>query len=146
MSSNSSAVPVRIGRSRTGLGLFATTAIRKGRPIVEYSGPRIPTKEAKAREKTRGSRYMFEIDRRWTIDGSLRSNLARYANHACRPNAEAYLSRGRIMLRAIRTIAQGEEITYDYGSEYFELFLKSAGCRCASCSGRKANGGRRRPS
>ena len=132
---------VRIGRSKTGLGLFARVAIRRGAPIVEYSGPRIPTREANARERSRGSRYMFEIDRRWTIDGSVRSNLARYANHACRPNAEAYLTRGRIKLRAIRAIAAGEEVTYDYGEEYFELFLKSS-CRCASCRRRRT---RRRP-
>lgn len=133
----------RIGRSKTGLGLFAAAPIRKRQPIVEYSGPRIPTREAQAREKSRGSRYMFEIDRTWTIDGSVRSNIARYANHACRPNAEAYLSRGRIMLRAIRAIAPGEEITYDYGREYFDLFLKSSGCRCASCARKPTGNGRR---
>jgi SET domain-containing protein len=127
---------VRIRRSKTGLGLFATAPFRTGQPIVEYSGPRIPTREARAREQARGSRYMFEIDRHWTIDGSVRSNVARYANHACRPNAEAYLSKGRIMLRAIRPISEGEEITYDYGREYFDLFLKASGCRCASCARR----------
>ena len=127
---------IRIRRSKTGLGLFATAPFRTGQPIVEYSGPRIPTRQAQAREKARGSRYMFEIDRNWTIDGSVRSNIARYANHACRPNAEAYLSKGRIMLRAVRPIADGEEITYDYGEEYFDLFLKAAGCRCASCVSR----------
>jgi SET domain-containing protein len=128
----------RIGRSRTGLGLFATSPIRKKQPIVEYSGPRIPTPEAQARERKRGHRYMFELDSKWTIDGSVRSNLARYANHACRPNAEAYSSRGRLMLRAIRAIATGEEITYDYGREYLDLFLGKSGCRCATCRARRA--------
>jgi SET domain-containing protein len=132
----------RVGRSKTGLGLFATATIRKKQPIVEYSGPRIPTPEAQKRERSRGSRYMFEIDRHWTIDGSVRSNLARYANHACRPNAETYSSKGRIMLRATRVIAAGQEITYDYGREYMDLFFGKAGCRCASCLARKAKGRR----
>jgi len=36
----------RIGRSKTGLGLFATSPIRKGAFIAEYWGKRIPTKTA----------------------------------------------------------------------------------------------------
>jgi uncharacterized protein len=123
----------RIGRSATGLGLFATTAIGRGAFVVEYSGPRIPTREAKARERTSGARYMFEINSRWTVDGSPRSNVGRYANHSCRPNAESAIWKGKVILRAIRAIAPGEEITYDYGPEYFELFIKPNGCRCAKC-------------
>jgi SET domain-containing protein len=124
----------RIGRSATGLGLFATTPITRGAFIVEYSGPRIRTCEAHAREKTTGARYMFEINSRWTVDGSVRSNVGRYANHSCRPNAESAVSNGKVILRALRAIEPGEEITYDYGDEYFELFIKPMGCRCAKCT------------
>src|SRR5262245_36797468 len=115
--------PYRVGRSRTGLGLFATAAIAKGMLIVEYKGRRIPHAQAQ-RLGARGARYMFEIDSRWTIDGSSRRNMARYANHSCRPNAEADLVKDKMMLRAIKSINPGDEITYDYGEEYFELFLK----------------------
>jgi uncharacterized protein len=124
----------RIGRSATGLGLFATAPIERGAFIVEYSGPRIPTREAHAREKTAGARYMFEINSRWTVDGSVRSNIGRYANHSCHPNAESALRRGKVILRALRAIEPGEEITYDYGEEYFELFIKPNGCRCPKCT------------
>jgi SET domain-containing protein len=124
----------RIGRSTTGLGLFATVPIKPGAFIVEYSGPRIRTREAHAREKTAGTRYMFEINSRWTVDGSVRSNVGRYANHSCRPNAESALKSGKVILRAIKPIEAGEEITYDYGEEYFELFIKPNGCRCAKCA------------
>ncbi len=122
----------RVGRSRTGLGLFATAPIEKGAFIVEYKGRRIPHAQAQ-RLEARGRRYMFEINSRWTIDGSSRRNLARYANHSCRPNAESDLVEGRVILRAIRTIKPGDEITYDYGREYFELFLESTGCSCTHC-------------
>jgi SET domain-containing protein len=124
----------RIGRSTTGLGLFATTPIQPGAFIVEYSGERIRTREAHAREKTAGARYMFEINSRWTVDGSARSNIGRYANHSCRPNAESAVSKGKVILRAISAIEPGEEITYDYGDEYFELFIKPNGCRCTKCA------------
>jgi SET domain-containing protein len=128
--------PYRVGRSPTGLGLFATAAIAAGAFIIEYRGRRIPNAQAH-RLEARGHRYMFEIDRRWTLDGSSRRNIARYANHSCRPNAESDLVRGRLILRALRDIEPGEEITYDYGKEYFDLFLKRGGCRCAACRAKR---------
>lgn len=124
--------PFRVGRSHTGLGLFATRPIKKHTMIVEYVGPRIPTPQAHAIERAGHNRYMFEISPRWTIDGSSRENLGRYANHACRPNTETVLIRGRIFLKASRRITANEEITIDYGREYVELFFKN-GCKCATC-------------
>src|SRR3981189_3143963 len=67
--------PYRVGRSHTGLGLFATIPIKKHAVIVEYSGPRIPPAEAHARERAGRSKYMFEISGRWTIDGAGRDNM-----------------------------------------------------------------------
>jgi hypothetical protein len=123
----------RVGRSRAGLGLFATKKIKKGAFVVAYTGPRISNAESARRER-RGARYMFEINRRWTIDGSSRKNLARYVNHACRPNARAVLRKGRIVYVALRNIAPEREITVDYGEEYFDYFLKKTGCLCAACA------------
>src|SRR6476620_10928821 len=105
--------PDRVGRSRTGLGLFATAPIEKGAVIVEYTWRRITHAEAE-RLEARGARYVFEINSRWSIDGSGRRNMARYANHACRPNAESDLVKGKLILRAIKTIEPGDEITYAY--------------------------------
>ena len=127
----------RVGRSATGLGLFAVKPIARSDDIVAYSGRWIATEEAQRRERTRGVKYMFEVDRHWTIDGSSRRNLGRYVNHSCEPNAEAVLRARKMMLIALRAIAPGEEITIDYGEEYFDLFLKAGGCRCAACA---ANG------
>jgi SET domain-containing protein len=126
----------RVGRSTAGLGLFATAPIAKGDFIVEYSGRRIPTREALAREAKTGCRYMFAINSRWTVDGSSRRNMGRYANHSCRPNAESTITKGKVMLRAIEAIEPGEEITYDYGRDYFELFIKPKGCKCVKCLAR----------
>lgn len=120
----------RVGRSTTGLGLFATTVIEKGSFIVEYTGSRILN--AEAAERTR-ARYLFELNSRWTIDGSPRSNVARYINHACRPNAEAIISRGRIRVMAKRRIRPDEQITYHYGKSYFDAFIRPIGCKCSTC-------------
>ena len=129
---------VRVGRAATGLGLFAARPIAKKAYIATYRGKRIPTVEAHRREQRGGAKYMFEIDRRWSIDGSSRRNLGRYINHACQPNAEALLRGGRIVFVALRAIAPGEEITLDYGEDYFELFIRPDGCRCATCANRRA--------
>lgn len=123
----------RVGRSATGLGLFATRPIAEKEFIVAYSGKCIPTKEAQERERRRKLKYMFEVNSRWTIDGSSRRNLARYVNHSCRPNTEAVLRKGKLIFVALRPIAAGEELTLDYGKEYFELFIEAGGCRCAAC-------------
>ena len=132
MARKASRKPYRVGRSRSGLGLFATAPIEKGAFIVEYSGRRITNADAERLEK-RGSRYMYEINSRWTVDGSSRRNIARYANHSCRPNAESDVVKGKVILRAIKKIRPEEEITYDYGEEYFEIFLKPVGCKCVKC-------------
>src|ERR1700693_1809678 len=120
----------RVGRSATGLGLFATKPIKRGGTIAPYRGRRISTAEA-ARREARGARYMFTINSRWTIDGSPRWNRARYINHSCRPNAEGGWRNGGTGIFASRHIEPGEEITYDYGREYIECFFKN-GCRCSA--------------
>jgi len=127
----------RIGRSVTGLGLFATRPIKRGAYIATYRGRRITTAESDRRE-ARGARYMFALNKRWVIDGSPRWNVARYINHACQPNAKPVGRRGGIVIVALRRIAPDEEITYDYGREYLKSFLADAGCRCAACRDKRA--------
>ena len=130
--------PFRIGRSRTGLGLFATEPIKKRAFIVEYTGRRLTTAQAEKLE-ARNARYLYEINSRWTIDGKSRRNIGRYANHSCRPNAESDTIRGKkVILRAIKNIKPGEEITYSYGSDYFDVYLKPVGCKCLACARKKA--------
>ena len=125
--------PFRIGRSRTGLGLFATEPIKKRAFIVEYTGRRLTTEQAEKLE-ARNARYLYEINSRWTIDGKSRRNLGRYANHSCRPNAESDTIRGKkVILRAIKNIKPGDEITYSYGRDYFDVYLKPVGCKCMKC-------------
>lgn len=130
MKDETSEKPFRVGRSLTGLGLFATDEIKKGEFIIEYVGPRLSNEEVGRRKSTR---YLFEVNTRWTIDGSPRWNTARYINHSCRPNAEAVVSRGRIRIKAVKRIRPGDEITYHYGKNYFDTFIKPIGCKCEAC-------------
>ena len=111
-----------------GQGLYAVVPIKKGDFILEYVGKRVPSSVA----DTMTTRYLFEIDEKWTIDGSERSNAARYINHSCDPNCEVFIEKGKIMIYAIKNIPAGTELNYDYGEEYFDEFLKPVGCRCGT--------------
>jgi SET domain-containing protein len=132
---------LRVGRAKAGLGLFACVPIKKGQFIVRYTGRKMRTEAADELD----TRYLFEINSRWTIDGSSRKNRARYINHSCRPNTEVYFVKHVIKIRAIKNIKPGDEITYHYGRDYFDSFIKSAGCRCMSCATKtmKMRSGRR---
>ncbi|WP_458760349.1 SET domain-containing protein [Afipia sp. TerB] len=130
--------PYRIGRSKTGLGLFATKPIKKGTKIIRYFGPLLDSR--KKEDEAVDNKYLFEINNRWTIDGSIRKNIARYINHSCKPNAESDVSsrKRKVVIRAIKNIEVGDEINYDYGSDYFKSFLKPIGCKCDSCEKKRA--------
>jgi uncharacterized protein len=129
----SSKKPYRVGRSRTGLGLFATKPIKKGAKIVRYFGPLLDSRKKK--DDAIENKYLFELNGRWTIDGSVRENVARYINHACKPNAESDVMprKRKVVIRAIKNIEPGEEINYDYGTDYFKAYLKPIGCKCDAC-------------
>jgi hypothetical protein len=129
----SSHKPYRVGRSRTGIVLFATKPIRKGAKIVRYFGPLLDCRKKK--HDAIENKYLFELNGRWTIDGSVRKNIARYINHACKPNAESDVSarKRKVVIRAIKKIEPGEEINYDYGTDYFKAYLKPIGCKCDAC-------------
>jgi SET domain-containing protein len=123
-------VCVRRSRPGLGLGLFAVENIEPGYLIGEYMGARTPTFFA----DTLKTKYLFALDDDWTIDGAGRDNLARYINHSCDPNSEAEVHDGRVYILAMRAIAVREEITIDYGDEYFDEFIRPSGCKCSKCA------------
>jgi uncharacterized protein len=118
-----------VKRTKTGLGLFTTIPIQKNDFIIEYRGKKISSEEANIHT----GKYLFDINDKWTIDGANRSNIARYINHSCKPNCEAEIKQGRIAILARKNIKAGEELTYDYGKDYFDIFIKPHGCKCEKC-------------
>lgn len=124
-----------VRRSQSGLGLFALEDIAKDTVVIEYTGEKISEEES----QKRANRYLFEINDKWTLDGSDRKYTARYINHACRPNCEAELDEEdeRIFIRAVKNIKAGDEITYNYGPDHFKEFIKPKGCKCKTCAKKK---------
>src|SRR5688572_27319223 len=94
-------VPYEVKKTKTGLGLFATRPIPKGKKIIEYTGPLISNDEVEKSDR----KYFFGVNKKWSIDGSLRTNIARYINHSCLPNAEAIVTqRRRVWIWSIKKI------------------------------------------
>lgn len=126
---------VEVKRSSAGLGLFAVTEFKKEDCVIEYTGEYITADEA----NRRGGKYLFELNDDYAIDGKGRENIARYINHSCRPNCEPILSEDekQVHIHAKRNIKPGEELTYNYGSDYFKRIIKPLGCRCEKCSSKK---------
>lgn len=129
--------PFRLGRSLTGLGLFATKPIKKRARIAEYKGPLLDLKAAENAENS-GNRYLFEVNSRWTIDGKGRKNIARYFNHSCGPNCDSSIQGKRVFIYTLRAIKPGEELTYNYGSDYLKNVIGKSNCKCARCRRRRA--------
>jgi SET domain-containing protein len=116
-----------VRRATAGLGLFATATFKRNDRIIQYVG------EVVAFESARASKYLIEIDDDNVIDGACRSNKARYINHSCRPNAVAYIVEREVFIYAKKRIEPGEEITIDYGKDYWDFHIRRNGCRCAPC-------------
>jgi SET domain-containing protein len=124
-------VPFRleVHQSHSGRGLFTQERIPKGSCVIEYVG-----RPATARQiKENRGKYLFWTSDTSMIDGNISANTARFINHSCAPNCEIVVRKRRVYIFALRTIRPGEEITYDYGEEYFEIHLAGR-CRCAKCS------------
>jgi SET domain-containing protein len=109
-------------------GCYTTTPIRKGVRVAEYTGPRMSKAEADVRYENLPITYLFGLgDGAVVIDGHC---MAMFINHSCDPNCETEEVRGRVWIRAIRKIAAGEEITYDYC--LYDGGDEEANCNCGA--------------
>jgi uncharacterized protein len=94
------------------VGVFTTTPIRRGARVVEYSGPRLSPQEANRLYDGAPRTYLYGLeDGKTVIDGE---GLGAYLNHSCDPNCEIDEIRNRVWLLALRDIAAGEELVWDY--------------------------------
>jgi len=107
-----------------GQGAFVTRPIKEGDRIIEYLGERITQDEADERyddgAMSRHHTFLFSVDEHTVIDAAREGNDARFINHSCAPNCQAFLEDDRIFIYSLRDIAVGEELVYDYGYERTE--------------------------
>jgi hypothetical protein len=123
-----------------GNGVFALQDLAEGETLIEYKGEVINWKEALRRHPHDPAQpnhtFYFHIDDGRVIDGNVKGNDARWINHSCEPNCEADETDGRVYIKALRNIAAGEELNYDYGliidEPYTEKLLSEFPCWCGS--------------
>ena len=112
----------RIQTRRSGVhgkGVFALRDLAEGEIIIEYVGSVISWKQAQRRHPHNPAdpnhTFYFHIDEKRVIDALYGGNSSRWINHSCAPNCEADEEGGRVFIKALRNIAAGEELNYDYG-------------------------------
>ena len=109
-------------------GCYTTTPIAKGTRVVEYTGPIIDKEEADRRYEHKPITYLFGIgDGSTVIDGH---GIAMFINHSCDANCETEEIDGRVWIMAIREIAAGEELCYDYC--LYDGDEEEAPCNCGA--------------
>ena len=123
-----------------GKGVFALEPIAAGERLIEYKGERISWKEALRRHPHNPDEpnhtFYFALDNGGVIDGKVNGNSARWINHSCAPNCEAEEIDGHVFVDALRDIAAGEELFYDYGlvidARQTKKLKREYECRCGA--------------
>ncbi len=148
-------MPRRITARRSpihGNGVFALAPIAKGETVIQYKGRLITHAQADrlyGDGADTGHTFLFTLNERYIVDANQGGNTARWINHSCEPNCEAAIEedddgdprRDRVLIQAIRDIAPGEELTYNYGIvldvPHTAKMKKLWACRCGSprCTG-----------
>ena len=114
-------------------GLYASRNISKGTKIIEYKGKIITIKQSEENPKFDNGKaiYLFNLNKKYDLDGDFKFNTARLINHSCDPNCEVAGSGLKVWVYAIKDIRKDEELSYDYGFSYDKDY-KQFPCRCKS--------------
>jgi uncharacterized protein len=120
---------------RIGKGIFAASPIRQGEVVIDFwNGPgiRVGTKEA-YRYEAAGSHYIIQIDEDLYNVAVRGPELGDFINHSCHPNCGV---KGKLAFVAMRDIASGEEVTFDYSmTESYFWYKMPCDCRTDRCRG-----------
>ena len=119
-------------------GLYASCNIKKGTKIIEYKGKIISVNKSKTDPKFDNEKaiYLFNINKRFDLDGDFKFNIARLINHSCDPNCEVFGEGLKVWVYAMKDIRKGDELSYDYGFSYDENFKQfPCNCRSENCVG-----------
>ena len=119
-------------------GLYASKDIKAGATIINYKGKLITNSEVEKNPKFDNDKdiYLFDINKRYSLDGDFSWNDARLINHSCNPNCEVDGKGYKIWITAIKDIKKNQEFTYDYGCGYDEDYKQfPCKCRAKNCCG-----------
>ena len=114
-------------------GLSAATNIKKGQKIIQYKGKKVSLSKVEKDQKYNNEKeiYLFNLNKRYDLDGDFKYNTARLINHSCNPNCEVLEDNKKLWIFAMRDIKKNEELTYDYGFA-FDKDYKQYVCKCGA--------------
>ena len=114
-------------------GLYANRNIKNGTKIIQYKGKIITNRKSEEDPKFDNSKaiYLFNLNKKYDLDGDFKYNTARLINHSCNPNCEVSGTGLKLWIYAIRDIKKDEELSYDYGFSFDQDF-KDYPCNCGS--------------
>ena len=114
-------------------GLSAATNIKKGQKIIQYKGKKVSLAKVETDPKYDNEKeiYLFNLNKKYDLDGDFKFNTARLINHSCNPNCEVLDDNRQLWIFAMRDIKKNEELTYDYGFS-FDKDYKQYICKCGA--------------
>ncbi|MGE0558581.1 MAG: SET domain-containing protein [Burkholderiales bacterium] len=117
---------------RNGLGIVALKPFAQGTLICTVRGRVVSAATVWRYWKTdprRGANcFRYDADHYLDPEGE----IGAWANHSCDPNAGVIKTPTRLLLRAIRPIAAGEEVTHDYSTLLGADDVWTMKCNCGS--------------
>ena len=114
-------------------GLSAAVYIKKGKKIIQYKGKKVSLSKVETDPKYDNEKeiYLFNLNKKYDLDGNFKFNTARLINHSCNPNCEVLEDNKQLWIFALRDIKKDEELTYDYGFS-FDKDYKQYVCKCGA--------------
>jgi hypothetical protein len=121
---------VELRRARgNGRGVFAVRPIPAGAVVLTFGGARL------ARDRIADFTHTLEVADGVFLGPS--GGVDDYVNHACEPNCAVFVEGDAVVLRAVRDVAAGEQVTMDYSLTMI-TDPTAFECRCGAprCRGR----------
>ena len=98
------------------LGLYAAKDLKKGKKVIEYRGKIITRKEAEENPKYDNDKaiYLFNLNKRYDLDGDFKFNTARLLNHSCNPNCEVTGTGLKVWVHTIKDSSVSRTLKYSF--------------------------------
>jgi hypothetical protein len=102
-----------VGENHLGKAVYAVTAFAEGEALIEFTGRRFRADQVPSLMRGRGDRFIQVTPDHYMGPSGRSDDLV---NHSCAPNAGLRFTDTGIFLVAVRAIAPGEEISWDYST------------------------------
>jgi hypothetical protein len=126
----------RVGENHLGKAVFAESGFAEGDVLLEFTGRRLRADQVPSLMRGRSDRFVQVTPDHYMGPSGRLDDLV---NHSCEPNAGLRFGDGGVFLVAMRAIAPGEEIAWDYSTTLRESNWRMA-CQCKAPGCRRVIG------